>query len=74
MVEKKLIALGLICVVLSVGVFGAVMMLNQKDNELQLKTDQISGLENEKLTLETQVSDIQSEKFTLETQVSNSTS
>jgi uncharacterized protein YlxW (UPF0749 family) len=70
MVEKKLIALGLICVVLSVGVFGAVMMLNQKDNELQLKTDQISGLENEKLTLETQVSDIQSEKFTLETQVS----
>jgi flagellar biosynthesis/type III secretory pathway protein FliH len=70
MVEKKLIALGLICVVLSVGVFGAVMMLNQKDNELQLKTDQISGLENEKLTLETQVSDIQSEKLTLETQVS----
>jgi len=70
MVEKKLIALGLICVVLSVGVFGAVMMLNQKDNELQLKTDQISGLEDEKLTLETQVSDIQSEKLTLETQVS----
>jgi cell division protein FtsB len=67
--EKKVIALGLICVVLSVGVFGAVMMLNQRDIELQIKTDQISGLENEKLTLETQVSNLQSEKLTLETQV-----
>jgi len=71
MVEKKLIALGLICVVLSVGVFGAVMMLNQKDIQMQIKTDQISGLENEKLTLEAQVSNLQSEKLTLETQVSN---
>ena len=34
MVNKKLIALGLICVVLSVGVIGAVMVLNQKDIEL----------------------------------------
>ena len=70
MVEKKLMALGLICVVLSVGVIGAVMLLNQKDNELQIITNQISGLENEKLTLETQVSTLQSEKLTLETQVS----
>ena len=70
MVEKKLIALGLICVVLSVGVFGVVMLLNQKDIEMQMKTNQISGLENEKLTLEAQVSTIQSEKLTLETQVS----
>jgi chaperonin cofactor prefoldin len=70
MVEKKLIALGLICVVLSVGVFGAVMVLNQKDIQMRIKTNQISGLENEKLTLETQVSTLQSEKLTLETQVS----
>ena len=56
MVNKKLIALSLICVVLSVGVAGAVMVVNQQDNELQTKTEQISGLENEKLTLETQVS------------------
>ena len=77
MVEKKLIALGLICVVLSVGVFGAVMVLNQKDIQMQIKTDQISGLENEKLTLETQVTTLQSEttslnneKKVLETQVS----
>jgi len=59
MVEKKLIALGLICVVLSVGVFGVVMLLNQKDIEMQMKTNQISGLENEKLTLEAQVSNLQ---------------
>ena len=85
MVEKKLIALGLICVVLSVGVFGAVMLLNQKDSEIQIKTNKISGLENEKLTLETQVSTLQAnvsslqseittlnnEKNALETQVSN---
>ncbi len=43
MVNKKLITLGLICVVLSVGVIGAVMALNQKDNELQMKTNQISN-------------------------------
>ncbi|MCZ2808606.1 MAG: hypothetical protein O2V44_04540 [Candidatus Bathyarchaeota archaeon] len=70
MVEKKLVAFGLICVVLSVGVFGAVMLLNQKDLELQTKMEQISVLENEKLALEAQVSTIQSEKLTLETQVS----
>lgn len=85
MVEKKVIALGLICVVLSVGVFGAVMLLNQRDIEMQMKTNQISGLENEKLTLETQVSSLQAnvsslqsettslnnEKTALETQVSS---
>jgi len=85
MVEKKVIALGLICVVLSVGVFGAVMLLNQKEIEMQIKTNQISGLENEKLTLETQVSTLQAnvsslqsettslnkEKTALETQVLN---
>jgi len=78
MVEKKVIVLSLICVVLAVGVIGAVMVLNQKDNELQMKTNQISGLENEKLTLETQVANLQTEattlnneKTALETQVSN---
>jgi len=71
MVEKKLVAVVLICVVLSVGLVGAVMALNQKDNELQTKTNQISALENDKLTLETQASNMQSEKLTLETQVSS---
>jgi len=66
MVNKKLIALGLICVILSVGVIGAVIVLNQKGNELQMKTDQISGLENEKLTLETQVSILQANVSSLQ--------
>jgi len=55
MVEKKLVALSLICVALSVGVIGAVMMLNQKETEMQLKNNQISGLENKNLALEAQV-------------------
>jgi len=71
MVNKKLIALGLICVVLSVGVIGAVMALNQKDNELQMKTDQISGLENEKLTLETQVSSLQANVSSLQSEATS---
>ena len=77
MVEKKLVALSLICIVLCVAVVGAVMTVNQKDNELQMKTDQISGLENENISLEAQVADLQSEiaslsdeKAALENQVS----
>ncbi len=71
MAEKKFIAVVLVCVVLSVGVIGAVMILNQKNIELQLKGDQISGLENEKVTLEAQVLTLQTEKVTLETQISS---
>ena len=59
MVEKKLIALSLICVVLAVGLFGALMLLNQKDAEMQIKTNQIPELESEKLSLEAQVSNLQ---------------
>ena len=77
MAEKKLVALSLICVVLCVAVVGAVMTVNQKDNELQMKADQISGLENENIGLEAQVATLQSEitslsneKTTLENQVS----
>ena len=85
MANKKLIALSLICVILWVGIAGAVIVVNQKDSELQTKNYQISGLENEKLTAETQVSTMQtdisslqseanslnSEKTTLEVQVSS---
>jgi len=78
MVEKKLIALSLICVVLSVGFIGTVMLLNQKDNEMQTITNQISELEKDKLALQTQVSSLQTETATLNnektaiaTQVSN---
>ncbi|MCJ7722254.1 hypothetical protein MUO98_07625, partial [Candidatus Bathyarchaeota archaeon] len=71
MVEKKFMAIVLVCVALSVGLIGTVIAHNQKDVELQTKANQISGLENEKLTLETQVSTIQSENAILETQASS---
>ncbi len=71
MVEKKLITLSLICVILSVGIVGAVMIVNQKDSELQTKTEQISGLENEKLTLETQVSTMQTDISSLQSEASS---
>jgi cell division protein FtsB len=61
MVEKKLVALGLICIVLCVAVVGAVVVVNQKDCELQMKADQISGIEDERLSLEAQVATLQSE-------------
>ena len=71
MVEKKLIALSLICVVLSIGVIEAVMMLNQKETEMQMKTNQISGLENENLTLETQVSTLQANISSLQSETTS---
>ena len=84
MVEKKFIVLSLICIVFSVGIIGAVMMVNQKDSELQMKTEQVSGLENENFSLASQVSILQtdisnvlseadllnSEKLALQVQVS----
>jgi predicted nuclease with TOPRIM domain len=77
MVDTKLVALSLICVVLCVSVVGAVMVVNQKDQELQTKSEQISGLENENTGLEAQVANLQSEiaelnneKAALENQVS----
>ena len=68
MANKKVIALSLICVVLSVGLVGAVMMVDQKNTELQTKTEQISGLENEKLTLESQVSTMQTDISSLQSE------
>ncbi len=77
MFEKKFVALSLICVILCVAVVGAVIVVNQKDYELRMKADQISGLEDERLSLEAQVADLQSEitslsneKTALENQVS----
>jgi predicted nucleic acid-binding Zn-ribbon protein len=59
MFDKKLVALSLICVVLCVSVVGAVMAVNQKDYELQTKADQISGLEDERVSLEAQIATLQ---------------
>ena len=71
MVEKKVIAIVLVCLALSIGLIGTVMALTQKENELKTKTNQISGLENQKSTLETQISTTQSEKTIIETRVSS---
>ena len=71
MVEKKVVALGLICVILAVGLFGTVMAFSQKDSEIQIKTAQISGLVDEKSTLETQIASFQTEANALETLIAN---
>lgn len=84
MVSKTVVVLSLVCVVLAVGLAGTLILLVQKDAELQIKTDQVSELENEKLDLISQVSPLQNqisslqaeataletEKSALETQVS----
>jgi predicted nuclease with TOPRIM domain len=84
MVTKTVVVLSLVCVILAVGLAGVSILLVQKDAELQIKTNQVSELENEKLSLTSQVSPLQNqvsslqdnvtaletEKSTLETQVS----
>lgn len=67
--EKKVTALALICVILAMGVAGAVLALNMKYSEAQSKDEQISDLENEKNALETQVSSVQNETAALQAQV-----
>ena len=69
MAEKKLVALGLICVVLAAGFFGTLMLLNQKLDEIHVKTEQISEIENEKTTLESQVSGLQTQTVSLNNEV-----
>ena len=71
MTDKKLISLTLICVFLCVGIVGALMTVNQNDSKLQTKNEQISGLENEKLTLETQVSTLQTEFSSLQSEANS---
>ncbi len=69
MVSKTVVVLSLVCVVLAVGLVGAFMLLNQKDGELQIKTNQVYELENEKLNLASQVSPLQTQVSTLQDEV-----
>jgi len=71
MFEKKLVALSLICVVLCVAVVGAVIVVNQKNCELQVKADQISGLEDERLSLEAQVATLQFNVSVLQSEINS---
>ncbi|MFA5365248.1 MAG: hypothetical protein WC325_08730 [Candidatus Bathyarchaeia archaeon] len=65
MAQKKLVALGLICVILTVGLLGTVLAFNQTQTELQTKTTQISELKNNKNSLESQVSSLQAQELSL---------
>ena len=66
MVSKTVVVLSLVCVILAVGLIGTFVVLNQKDAELQIKTNQISELENEKLNLGSQISSLQTNVSTLQ--------
>ncbi len=66
MVSKTVVVSSLVCVVLAVGLVGTFVLLNQKDAELQIKTNQIFELENEKLSLGSQVSILQTNFSTLQ--------
>jgi predicted nuclease with TOPRIM domain len=66
MVSKTVVVLSLVCVILAVGLVGTFVILNQKDAELQIKTNQISELENEKLNLGSQISSLQTNVSTLQ--------
>ncbi len=69
MAQKKLVALGLICVILAVGLFGTVMAFNQTNTELETKTEQTTELQTEKSSLETQLADIQQQLTTLNAEI-----
>jgi predicted nuclease with TOPRIM domain len=69
LVSKTVVVLSLVCVVLAVGLVGAVILLNQKDAELQIKTNQVSELENEKVSLTSQASVLQTNVSSLQSEV-----
>jgi len=69
MVQGKVVALSLICLVLIVGCFGSVFLLNQKEAEVALKAEELVVMETEKSSLETKIAGLLSEKSTLELQV-----
>lgn len=60
MTDKKTIILSSICIVLLTLILATVLMLNQKEDELQLKIDALIQIENDKTALESQVSSLDS--------------
>jgi septal ring factor EnvC (AmiA/AmiB activator) len=70
MAETKSATLAIICIVLAVGVVGAVVMLNQAEAEIQVKTGQIAEMQNENNNMQEQISSLQTETTTLSSQVS----
>ena len=48
MAEKKFIAICLICIILVTGLVGVTMLLNQKEDEIKIKTEQFIEMEDQK--------------------------
>lgn len=71
MAQTKVATLGLICVILVVGCAGSVFLLNQKEAEVALKSEELVVMETEKSSLETEIAGLLSEKSTLELQVTD---
>jgi hypothetical protein len=78
MTDKKIMSLSSICAVLLVISIGTVIMLSQKDAELQLKINRLAQIEHEKDMLENEISSLLSqltsannEKASLESQRSD---
>ena len=67
MIDKKTLSLALICIILLAIFSPIIILLNQRVNELQLKSDQVFQIENEINVLESQILDFQSEVTELET-------
>lgn len=67
MINKKTLGLASICIVLLAVFSPTVILLNQRVDELQLKSDQVFQIENDITVLESQILDFQSEVATLET-------
>jgi hypothetical protein len=55
MAEKKFIAICLICIILVTGLVGVTMLLNQKEDEIKIKTEQFIEMEDQKNSLENQL-------------------
>lgn len=61
MTEKKTIAFGIICLLLTTTLIATVTVLNKTDKEIRIKSNQISEMENEKNVMETQILNLQAE-------------
>ena len=71
MVQKKTIVLSLICIVLAAGYIGTFLLLNKTEGEIQVKSEELVEIENEKNSLQVQFSNLQSMVNELEVEKDN---
>ena len=65
MAEKKFIAIRLVCIILVTGLVGVTMLLNQKEDEIKIKTEQFIEMKDQKNSLENQLAGSQTENSML---------